>query len=436
MLSMTLQTPGGGHLKRQNNYLMGSGQATDSCEGAVVYSLVNGQLFANSSSGSQQFSTDPGIQYANFAPSSAPGSLTNTFSVDGQNNLLWSNANFYNNQARWCIMPDDSLIAVFDDPAVAPSNCNFVFLSLTRVSTCAAAVGAPALSGPSGPSGPTGMSGMSGMSGIVGATGPQGIQGNQGIQGIQGIPGETGATGPEGPSGATGATGIQGPEGLSGLPGITGAPGPSGPSGAQGEQGLSGLPGATGIAGPSGPSGPPGPTGVIGAQGIQGIQGVSGQVGETGPTGAQGIQGIQGIQGVVGNTGPSGPSGPRGPGATYAYLGCQVQGCTPTGCPALAQYAFDSSVTNGGFNATLTGTASSPAAAQCANLCITKVGTNFFGLVNSAGSTTTGTVDCYCGTQLTSSSTMFSNCVACNGPGSPGMCGRPGTGLAAYGRAF
>ena len=153
ILSMTLQRPGNGHIKRQTNYLMGSGQATDSCAGAVVYSLVNGQLFANSSSGSQQFSTDPGIQYANFTPSSAPGSLTNTFSVDSQNNLLWSNSNFYNNQARFCVMPDDTLVSVFDDPAVAPSDCNFVFLSLTRVSTCAAAVGAPALSGPSGPSG-------------------------------------------------------------------------------------------------------------------------------------------------------------------------------------------------------------------------------------------------------------------------------------------
>ena len=136
----------------------------------------------------------------------------------------------------------------------------------------------------------------------------------------------------------------------------------------------------------------------------------------------------------VGPSGPSGPSGPRGPGAIYAYLGCYTQGCTPTGCPALAQYAFDGQATNGGFNVTLTGTAQSPAAAQCANLCITKVGTNFFGLVNSAGSTTT--VDCYCGAQLTSSMTAFGNCVACRGPGNPGMCGVAGNGLSAYGRAF
>ncbi len=150
---MSFQSQGDGHMKRQNAYLAGSGQATDSCAGAVVYSLINGQLYANSSSGSQLFSTDPGIQYANFTPSSSPGSLTTTFSVDTQNNLLWSNSNFYNNQARFCVMPDSSLISVFANPAVAPDTCNFVYLSLTRVSTCAAAVGAPALSGPPGPSG-------------------------------------------------------------------------------------------------------------------------------------------------------------------------------------------------------------------------------------------------------------------------------------------
>ena len=150
---MNLQRPGSGHAKRQNSFLMGTGQATDSCTNAVVYNLVNGQLFANSSSSTQQFATDAGVQYANFTPSSAPGSVTTIFSVDSQNNLLWSNANFYNNQARFCVMPDDTLVAVFDDPAMAPEGCYFVLLSLTRVSTCAAAVGAPALSGPSGATG-------------------------------------------------------------------------------------------------------------------------------------------------------------------------------------------------------------------------------------------------------------------------------------------
>jgi hypothetical protein len=150
---MNLQQRVGRHVKRQSAFLGGTGQATDSCANAIVYNLVNGQLFANSSAGSQQFGTDPSVPYANFTPSANPGSLTTVFSVDGQNNLLWSNSNFYNNQARFCVMPDASLMSVFDDPALAPDGCVFVFLSLTRVSNCAAAVGAPALSGPSGPIG-------------------------------------------------------------------------------------------------------------------------------------------------------------------------------------------------------------------------------------------------------------------------------------------
>lgn len=150
---MSVQRQGAGHIKRQYAYLAGTGQATDSCANAVVYNLVNGQLFSNSSAGSQQFGTDLGIQYANFTPSSTPGSLTTVFSVDSQNNLLWSNANFYNSQARFCVMRDGTLVAVFDNPLLAPEGCAFVLLSLTRVSTCAAAVGAPALSGPSGPVG-------------------------------------------------------------------------------------------------------------------------------------------------------------------------------------------------------------------------------------------------------------------------------------------
>lgn len=149
--------PGQGLGKRQYAYLAGTGQATDSCSDAIVYNLINGQLYSNSSAGSEQFSTEVGVQYANFTPNSTPGSVTTVFSVDSQNNLLWSNANFYNNQARFCVMRDGTLVAVFDDPMMAPEGCAFVLLSLTRVSTCAAAVGAPALSGPSGPSGPIGV---------------------------------------------------------------------------------------------------------------------------------------------------------------------------------------------------------------------------------------------------------------------------------------
>ncbi len=133
--------------------LGGQGQATTSCADAVIYSLMNGQLFANSSSGALQYGTSPGVQYANFTPSASPGSITTLFSVDSQNNLLWSNSNFYNNQAQFCVMPDGMIVAVFVQQAAAPVLCNFVVLSLTRVSSCVGQVGGAVLSGPTGPVG-------------------------------------------------------------------------------------------------------------------------------------------------------------------------------------------------------------------------------------------------------------------------------------------
>lgn len=134
--------------KRQTPvYLGGSGQVTNSCQNAVIYSLVNGQLFANTSSGVTQFSTNAGTTYANFTPSANPGAITTTFSVDSQNNLMWTNPSFYNSFARFCILSDNTIVAVFVDPALAPPDCMFVILSMTRVSNCAMAVG---MSGPTG----------------------------------------------------------------------------------------------------------------------------------------------------------------------------------------------------------------------------------------------------------------------------------------------
>lgn len=141
----------GRHRKRQGSvYLGGTGQATDSCQNAVVYSLVNGKLFANSSSGALQFGTTTGTTYANFTPSANPGSITTAFSVDTQNNMMWTNSAFYNNQARFCVLSDNTIVAVFGDPQLAPNGCFFVTLTMTRVTSCAGAAGGPVLSGPSG----------------------------------------------------------------------------------------------------------------------------------------------------------------------------------------------------------------------------------------------------------------------------------------------
>lgn len=152
---MTFQDNQHNRLNRRQNsaYLGGSGQASDSCADAVVYSLVNGKLFANSSSGALQFGTTTGTIYANFTASNSPGNITTAFSVDTENNLMWSNSAFWNNRARFCVLSDNTIVAVFDNPLLAPNGCYFVTLSMTRVRSCAAAVGAPALSGPTGATG-------------------------------------------------------------------------------------------------------------------------------------------------------------------------------------------------------------------------------------------------------------------------------------------
>ena len=86
-----------GNQRRQSsgNYV-GRGQATDSCANATLYTLVNGRLFANQSGGtSLQFGTSSGTQYATLVPSSSPGDIMTTFSVDNDNNLMWTNTAFY-----------------------------------------------------------------------------------------------------------------------------------------------------------------------------------------------------------------------------------------------------------------------------------------------------------------------------------------------------
>jgi hypothetical protein len=174
MIDITVNRNGRFLRKRQSGggYVSGTGQAVNSCMSAVVYNLINGQLFANTSTAATQFGTDVGVQYANFTPSANPGSLTTVFSVDSQNNLLWGNTAFYNNAARFCVLSDGTIVAVFIDPTQAPVGCLFVALSMTRVSSCVGAAGnGNFITGPSGPSG------------LVGATGPTGASGIPGISG-------------------------------------------------------------------------------------------------------------------------------------------------------------------------------------------------------------------------------------------------------------
>lgn len=170
MVDTTINGNGRFLRKRQSGsgFVGGTGQAVNSCFSAVVYNLVNGQLFANTSTSATQFGTSPGVQYANFTPSANPGSLTTVFSVDSQNNLLWGNTAFYNNAARFCVLSDGTIVAVFIDPTQAPVGCLFVALSMTRVSSCAGAANGNFITGPSGPSGAVGATGISGIPGASG----------------------------------------------------------------------------------------------------------------------------------------------------------------------------------------------------------------------------------------------------------------------------
>ena len=66
-------------------YVNSQGQASSNCASAVVYTLSDGLLFANSASSSLQFGTNPGVVWANFTPSASPGTITSIFSVDYNN---------------------------------------------------------------------------------------------------------------------------------------------------------------------------------------------------------------------------------------------------------------------------------------------------------------------------------------------------------------
>ena len=126
---------GGDIVRRQSGgggFVNGQGTSTDSCTNAVVYTLVNGQLFANTTSSTTQFGTDRGIDFAAFTPRASPGTINSTFAVDAQNNLMWNNVAFYNNFAQWCVRADNTVYAVFVAATLAPSDCVFVQLNMVR----------------------------------------------------------------------------------------------------------------------------------------------------------------------------------------------------------------------------------------------------------------------------------------------------------------
>jgi hypothetical protein len=129
---LTIFFPGQKNQRRQGgNFIGGAGGSTSTCDAAVIYSLVNWQLFANTTGNAQQFNCSPTDHYKAFLPSSNPSSTTTIFSVDNQGNLLWTNYDIYNGGALFCITPDGAIHAIFKQN-VQPSGCVFINLNLVR----------------------------------------------------------------------------------------------------------------------------------------------------------------------------------------------------------------------------------------------------------------------------------------------------------------
>lgn len=129
---LSIIVPGQRNQRRQGgSFVGGSGGSTSTCDTAVIYMLRNGQMFANSGGTASQFSCNSSDTYAAFVPSATPGSITTTFSIDNQGNLLWANESFFNSGALFCIAPDSTIYAVFQSGA-QPGGCVFIALNLVR----------------------------------------------------------------------------------------------------------------------------------------------------------------------------------------------------------------------------------------------------------------------------------------------------------------
>lgn len=116
--------------KRQSgsSFVSPDGTLTSDCENAVQYSIVDGQLLANTSQGTvYYFSTSPGVPYAPFIPTTVPGNISTTFRITTAFTLSWRNTQFYNREASFCSV-NDTVYAVFQ-PDVYPDGCFFAPLS-------------------------------------------------------------------------------------------------------------------------------------------------------------------------------------------------------------------------------------------------------------------------------------------------------------------
>ena len=112
-------------------YLGSNGLLTTSCQNASAYSLVSGQLFATTYDGTKlQFSASTGNNYITFVPTANPGDITTTFSLTTTGILLWTNPNFFNGNALFCILPSGEILAILVQNS-QPSGCVFIDLTIS-----------------------------------------------------------------------------------------------------------------------------------------------------------------------------------------------------------------------------------------------------------------------------------------------------------------
>lgn len=135
-----------------NNFVSKEGAATNNCNEASIYTLSNGTLLSNTSSGTLQFGTDPGKAYSNFTPSANPGSIVTTFGIDNENHLFWSNPAFPDNAVSFCVLSDNTIVSVFQTSAGPPA-CLYIPLTITQLTNCGLNPGVIHGGGP-GPTGP------------------------------------------------------------------------------------------------------------------------------------------------------------------------------------------------------------------------------------------------------------------------------------------
>ena len=86
------------HNKRQSGstFVSANGSMTSDCSSSPTYLLSNGVLTATVSNTVYVYSTEPGVPWAVFAPTTISGSINTTFQLSGNGVLTWFSSNFNN----------------------------------------------------------------------------------------------------------------------------------------------------------------------------------------------------------------------------------------------------------------------------------------------------------------------------------------------------